>query len=120
MTTIAAGRYDRRMVVERNVEVQDPATGQITREWQEYLSRATAVRHLTGREFNIPQSIAANVDTEFLTRYDQEIRTVTADESFRIAYEARLYDVKYSQEDTVKGRRSSWRILARARTEEAA
>lgn len=115
----AAGAFDRRMTIQRNVEVQDPETGQIVREWQDYLVRWVDVRHLYGRELALAQQIAANVDTEFTARYDPELRIVTADESFRISYESRLYDVKYSQEDTGKRRRSAWRILARARTEAA-
>jgi SPP1 family predicted phage head-tail adaptor len=115
----AAGRYDRIIRIQHAVEVQDD-TGQPTLEWQLYLERWSLVNHIFGRELRLAQQLVSNIDTQFILRYDQQIRTVTADETFRVSFENRLYDIKTSQELTQDGRRRTWNILARARTEAAA
>jgi SPP1 family predicted phage head-tail adaptor len=114
-----AGAFDRIITVQHATESQDD-TGQPVLVWEDYLERWAAVRHLYGRELMIASQLVANVDTEFRMRYDVALRTVTPEESFRIAYEDRLYDIQYSQENVPEdGRRRGWRILARTRTEEA-
>jgi SPP1 family predicted phage head-tail adaptor len=113
----AAGLYDRIIQIQHAVEVQDE-TGQPVREWQNYLEpRWSNVRHLAGREITLAQQLVANVDTQFLLRYDLEIKTVSPDETFRIAYDGLLYDIQYSREYTSSPRRREWRILATARSE---
>jgi SPP1 family predicted phage head-tail adaptor len=114
-----AGALDRRIQIQRATEAPD-AAGQNILTFADWIPRSANVKHLSGRELQAAQQLVADVDTRFILRYDSETATITADETFRIVYGARVYDVKHSQEDTDQGRRRYWKILARGRAEVAA
>jgi SPP1 family predicted phage head-tail adaptor len=114
-----AGRLDRRITVQRATSTQ-ARTGQPVLTFEDWLERSAQVKHLSGRELLAAQQLVADVDTQFSLRYDAQVKTITPTETYRIEYDARLYDVRYSQEDTDQPRRRAWKILARARAEAAA
>jgi len=114
-----AGDMDRRLTVQRATASVD-ASGQNVLSFEDWIDRWAQVKHLTGRELQAAHQLVADVDTQFTLRYDSDTQTITADETFRIRYGARVYDVRYSQEDTDQGRRRAWKILGRARAEAAA
>lgn len=114
-----ASELDRLITVQRAPKPWTPnAVGQRAPVWAEYFRPWAAVRHMSATEVVAANQVAGSIDTLFRLRYDSVSSTITNDESFRILYEGRYYDIKASFEAPPPApRRSEWHILAVARSE---
>lgn len=112
-----AGNLDRRIQIEQAVETQDPASGEVTQEWELHREVWAEVKPLQGNEFYSAQQWAAKVDTLFRIRYPLGLDPLpNPDESMRIVYKSKVYNIQHVAEI---GRREGLEILAQARAEAA-
>jgi SPP1 family predicted phage head-tail adaptor len=102
---------DRRITFERATATQANPSGEQVLTWAAEATVWAEVVPLGGRELFQAQQLEAKADTRFRIRY----RTgITPDETLRIAYGGRHYDLRSVVE---LGRREGLEILAEARTE---
>jgi hypothetical protein len=93
MATVASGRMDRQIVLQRSGTVQDAQTGQDVLEWTSSASIAAEWLPSTATEvWQGKQGIHAEVDGAYCI-YDQQPRP-TPDAARIVGHDGRLYDIK--------------------------
>lgn len=110
-----AGKLDRRIRIERATETRSATDGSVSLEWVLLAETWARVEPLSGREFFEAQQWAAKADTRFTVRWSSALgELVTPDETCRIVYEERAYNIRSVAE---LGRRIGLVIIAEARAE---
>lgn len=105
---VRAGLLDRRVSLERRVEVVDDS-GQPVIQWFPVAEVWARVEPLGGRENFGAQQFVATGDLRFTIRFRKDITPL-----HRVVYDGQRYDVVSVAED---GRREALLIVARGRTE---
>lgn len=106
--TVRAGLLDRRVRLERRVEVVDES-GQTIVQWAHLADVWARVEPLGGREGFGQEQWVATGDLRFTVRWRDDV-----DPLHRVVHEGRAYDVVSVAED---GRREALLIVARGRAE---
>jgi SPP1 family predicted phage head-tail adaptor len=109
-----AGKLDRRVTFERATATQASPSGEQVLTWAEERSVWAQVEPLSGVELFRSQQLGAKVDTRFRIRWPGADAGITPDETLRILYEGRYYDIRSVLE---LGRREGLEIMAEARAD---
>lgn len=91
----SAGKFDRLILIERATSTQDDS-GQPTHAWAPFSGngkRWAEYSPLKGSESFTAQQLVAKRLVEFKVRWDSVVATVTPDESYRITFDGRSYDI---------------------------
>ena len=106
MTGLAAGRLDRRVIIQ-NLILTPNAYGEPIESWATFATVWAEVRDLRGREFFSAQQVNAEVETIFRIRW---LAGVLA--TMRISYDSKAYDILGIAEI---GRHDGLELMAKAR-----
>ena len=107
---VAAGALDRRITIQRKTVTQDDY-GQEVETWADFAEVWAAQKPMRGNErFAVQQLLGTGVMT-FQIRYRPDLAPSVED---RIEYDGRSWDITDVRE---LGRRESWEIDAKARTD---
>lgn len=88
------GHLDRRVSIQRATETQD-STGQVHRDFVEWIRRPAQCLSLVGAERFAAQQVIGRSVREYVMLDDSQTRLITSDETFRLFDEGeeRLFDI---------------------------
>ncbi len=101
------GKLDRRITIQSLTQGLGTEYGEPTETWSDWATVWANVYMGGGREFEAARQITAEIDTQFQIRYVSGIQ-----ETMRISYDGRLYDIYRIQE---VGRHERLNLWAKAR-----
>ena len=101
------GRYDRNIVIQKQVQSKGAVFGEPTESWVDFASVWANVYSGSGRELLAARQVSAEVTTQFQIRYIAGISP-----TMRILYDGLIYDIVSFSEI---GRRERLDIFAKAR-----
>lgn len=89
---LAAGLYNRRVVIEQPVEVRDPNYSAVTRTWTTLATVWAAVEPLQGRELERNREMGSEISLRVRIRYSSAVAGVSS--KMRISSGAAKYEVQ--------------------------
>lgn len=73
-----AGKYPHRLEIQAPVQTQDPASGEVTTDWQTVGTVWAAIEPIRGKEAMTGEQMLATMNTRIIIRWSQLAETLTA------------------------------------------
>lgn len=89
---LAAGKLNRRVVIEQPVEARDPNYAAVTRTWAPLATVWAAVEPLQGRELERSRELGSEISLRVRVRYSSTTAGVTS--KMRVISGARRYEIQ--------------------------